>query len=288
MKLIKPSEISGKIMTLIEESDKFVIIVSPYIKISKWYKLLKKLEKLKSRNIPTYFIIRESESNQISFQELEGLGMTYQAIPDLHCKLYLNEKQVIVSSMNLLNSSEINSLEIAYSTENDKEYQELIEFCERYLNIDFNNIGNNATEVDDSFDWRLYVSNTLTTEIGKPIRIQQDDNNYTINTGKNNYSCFISNEKQNHLRFSGILSGKEFDFLYSQSKNIPHIPGIKMEIIKGGKGYYDMIWGTYEIPLKSRDLDNLSNGEHMIVSEKIIDFVLEIDNFKLWATENLR
>ena len=233
MKLIKPSEISGKIMTLIEESDEFVIIVSPYIKISKWYKLLKKLETLKSRNIPIYFIIRENKSNHISFQELNDLGMSYRAIPDLHCKLYLNEKQVIVSSMNLLNSSEISSLEIAYSTENEKEYQELIDFCERYLKIDFNNIGNNSTDNDDSFDWRVYVDNTLTNEIGNPIRIQQDDNNYKINTGKNNYSCFISNEKQNNLRFSGILSSKEFDFLSTKSKNIPHLPGIKVEIIKG-------------------------------------------------------
>ena len=39
MKLIKPSQISGEIMTLIEEADKKLIIVSPYCKFSDWKKL---------------------------------------------------------------------------------------------------------------------------------------------------------------------------------------------------------------------------------------------------------
>lgn len=288
MKFIKPSEISGKIMTLIEESDEFVIIVSPYVKISKWYKLLKKLENLKSRNIPTCVIIREDKTNQTSYEELNNFKIEYTAIPDLHCKLYINEKQAIVSSMNLLFSSEINSLEIAYSTETDKEYQELIDFCERYLHIDFNNLKTNSKEIDQSMDWRMYVGNSLSEALGSTIKMNEVDNSYQINTGINNYSCFIWNEKQNILRLSGILSRKEFDFLYSQPKNIPHIPGIKIELIKGGNGYYDTIWGSYELPLKSRTLNILENGENMIVSKKIIDFVLEIDGFKRWASENLR
>ena len=40
MKLIKPSEISAKILTLLDESNERVILVSPYMKIPKWDKLL--------------------------------------------------------------------------------------------------------------------------------------------------------------------------------------------------------------------------------------------------------
>ena len=40
MKLIKPTEISARILTLLDESDERVIIVSPYMKISKWYKFI--------------------------------------------------------------------------------------------------------------------------------------------------------------------------------------------------------------------------------------------------------
>lgn len=111
-------------MTLFDESDEFVLIVSSYVKILRWYKLLKKLENLKRRKIKHSFIIRDDFSgNSNSFKELDELGIGFTAIPDLHCKLYMNEKYVIVSSMNLLLSSEINSIELAYQTETKEEYQ---------------------------------------------------------------------------------------------------------------------------------------------------------------------
>jgi hypothetical protein len=43
VKLINPSEISARILTLLDESDERVIIVSPYMKISKWYKFVNKV-----------------------------------------------------------------------------------------------------------------------------------------------------------------------------------------------------------------------------------------------------
>lgn len=46
MKLIKPSEISARIFTLLDESDERVMIVSPYLKISKWYKFINKVNEL--------------------------------------------------------------------------------------------------------------------------------------------------------------------------------------------------------------------------------------------------
>lgn len=44
MKLIKPAEISSKIMTLIEEADESLIIVSPYNDLEKWDKINKRFE----------------------------------------------------------------------------------------------------------------------------------------------------------------------------------------------------------------------------------------------------
>ena len=52
MKLIKPKQISGEIMTLIDESDEFVVIVSPYVQVKKWTKLKNTLSSLKKKNIP--------------------------------------------------------------------------------------------------------------------------------------------------------------------------------------------------------------------------------------------
>lgn len=289
MKFIKPSEISSKIMTLFEESDEFVIIVSPYVKISKWYKLLKKFDNLKRRNIPFQFIIRDDKTNQTSFQELNELGIDYSAIPDLHCKLYLNEKYAIVSSMNLLLSSEINSLELAYVTETAEEHQELIEFSERYLNIDFTQKAPQPDQQQEAdFDLGGYIEKNLSNKLGSRIRVRQNNGSIDVNTRSNNYSCFIWNAKQNFLRISGILSGKEYDYLNEHPEALPQINGLKVELQKGGNGYYDSIWATSESSLKSYDLVYVYKDEKHWIADRIVDFASEINGYKDWVYENLR
>ncbi len=117
MKLIKPSEISARILTLLEESDERVIIVSPYMKISKWYKFMNKVNGLKNRRIHTEIYVRDDPDNAATYRDLEKLALQYKKIPHLHSKLYLNERYGIVTSMNLLLSFEINSLEIGYAAD---------------------------------------------------------------------------------------------------------------------------------------------------------------------------
>ena len=122
MRLIRHSEISGRIYTLLDESDERVIIVSPYIKIASWHKLTKKLRELNSRNIPVDIYVRDDPENKATYNDLRILGLPYKKIPYLHSKLYMNEKQGILTSMNLLLSSEINSLEVACNTEHQKDF----------------------------------------------------------------------------------------------------------------------------------------------------------------------
>ncbi len=135
MKLIRPSEISAGILTLLDESVEWVILVSPYMKISKWYKFLNKVNDLKTRRIHTEIYVRDSPDNTATYCDLDQLALQYKKIPNLHCKLYLNERYGIVTSMNLLLSSEINSLEIGYATETWTEYNDLLGFYQRYIHI---------------------------------------------------------------------------------------------------------------------------------------------------------
>jgi hypothetical protein len=131
MELIKPSEISGRIMTLIEEADEKLVLVSPYYNISKWDKLLHRLTELKRKNISVEIYVREHEAQSI--QEILKQGFKYSAIPNLHTKLYFNEKQAIVSSMNLNQSSDTNSLDIGLVNETTEEYEMLVNYYERYI-----------------------------------------------------------------------------------------------------------------------------------------------------------
>lgn len=131
MKFIPPLEISSKIMTLIEEASKELILVSPYVEISKWDKMKKCLERAVNRKLKITFITRKNAKQDLSF--LEHLGINLILINDLHAKLYLNENYGILTSQNIVYYSDINSIDIAHQTENNTEKKELVDFINKYL-----------------------------------------------------------------------------------------------------------------------------------------------------------
>lgn len=274
MKLIKPSQISGEILTLFEEADKKVIIVSPYCKISKWYKLLAKLKSLIERNIEVEFYVREGESETI--QEIEQFGIEPICIKNLHCKIYMNEKEAIVSSMNLLLSSEMNSLDIAYKTTTKEEYNELLDFYNRYIR-------KNEKE-KMNFD-KNYLFETISNKFER-IRIYENENELAIKTPNNNYSCFIWNtgeKKQNKLRISGILTGKEFENSRNSKNEIQKRTNLEIEFIEAGNrnGYgYNSVWATSIDFLESQNMNYILPKEVNKISENIIKFISEIQNIK--------
>lgn len=131
MKFIPPLEISSKIMTLIEEAEKELILVSPYVEVSKWDKMKKCLDRAIKRGVNLTFIARKNAKQDLS--PLEVLNIKPILINDLHAKVYINEKYGIVTSQNIVNYSDINSIDIAYQTENNKERAELIDFVNKYI-----------------------------------------------------------------------------------------------------------------------------------------------------------
>ena len=83
MKLIKPYEISSRIFTLLDESDERVIIVSPYMRISKWYKFVNKVNELKTRSILTEIYVRDDPDNTATYRDPDQLALQYKKIPHL-------------------------------------------------------------------------------------------------------------------------------------------------------------------------------------------------------------
>ena len=279
MKFIKPSEISSKIMSLIEETDEYIILVSPYVKISKWYKLLKKIDGLKTRNIPYRFFIRMGDDNLNSAMELENLQYKFSEIQNLHAKLYINEKQAIVTSMNLLLSSEISSVELGYITESTEEHAELVEFCKRHLSIDFQ--FKEATPKSSSVgDWKTKICNSLLSALKEKVTITQDDRGLIIDTGSHKYDCFIWSSKSNLLRISGILSSKEYESAHLSTGYLSNQAGMKIELQPGNAKYPNLVWGTLETNLKTYNLSHVNEAEKTLISAKIVDFILTIEEFR--------
>ncbi len=131
MILLKPNNISGEIMTLLDEADEKVIIVSPYCDFENWIRLRNRFKALKDRSIDIEFYVKANKNDTI--EEVKKIGINPICVPNLHAKLYMNEKTAIVSSLNLLRDSEIYSIDIGYKTSNKEEYDELVEFHNRYI-----------------------------------------------------------------------------------------------------------------------------------------------------------
>lgn len=128
MRLVQPSQVSGEIMDLLDKARHQVVIVSPYNKIKNWQKLAPYLQRLLARGIPVEYYVRKEKTPSSGLLEVYEAGFTPLEIEGLHCKFYLNEDRGIVTSMNLLLSSDVAALEIGYVTETAQEYAELVRF----------------------------------------------------------------------------------------------------------------------------------------------------------------
>lgn len=272
MQLIKPSQISGEIMTLIEEADKKVILVSPYFRVSKWYKFLNRLQAAKQRNLQIEIYVREGEFESI--EEVCQAGFEPITVPNLHTKLYLNEKQAIVSSMNLLLSSDTSSLDIALKTEDSKEYNELLDYYSRYIACAVPKPTSNGNEY---YNWRYELDRGLRQALGREAYIDEMDRRLQIQTS-NRYEAFIANGRTNDFRIFGILSGKEYEFVQS-NRNIFQSARMEMELQEGSRGHYDTVWGTIK-GLKSHSVNDLKKDDQALVVDAIIKFVCGIEQLK--------
>lgn len=142
MKFIPPLEISSKIMTLIKEANRELIIVSPYIQILYWTKMRKCLADAVDRKINITFFTRDEERNNNSenYNFVRDIGINLILVKNLHAKVYLNENYGIVTSQNLYFYSDVNSIEVGYLTERTREKKELVDFVNKYIgNIEARN-----------------------------------------------------------------------------------------------------------------------------------------------------
>ena len=280
MKLIKPSEISGEIMTLLEEADEKVILVSPYCKFSKWYKLLRKFEELQERRIPVEFYVREGEHTSIA--EVEAVGFDPIVIPGLHSKIYLNEKFGIVSSMNLLLSSDTNSLEIGYKTETKEELEELQNFYNRYIKRDTPKVNQPDTIGSGPLDLLYLIRDFLNQTPFKGASVYfNGEGALEIKTSLNTYTAFIwSAGKHNRLRISGILTKAQFTMAQSNQETLSANTQMTIQLTEGGRRYYDTVWGSSLNTFQSEYIPELYPNEVENAANQIANFVCTIDDFK--------
>jgi hypothetical protein len=217
MKLIKPAEISAKIMTLIDEADKQLIIVSPYNNISGWNKLLIRIKKAQSHGVNISWYSRKNNVEKNNSEEVRAVGIEPVLIDDLHAKIYMNEEHAILTSMNMSKTSDEKSIDLGYITETKDEYDELYNTFLKHIKSKTNNINTKEQKV---------ITPKITTPNEKQNHKIDTDEYYVrviheyINK---NYGLFNYNYKKESVLeyFDFIMPGYKIQFLpYSQAIRI--------------------------------------------------------------------
>lgn len=126
-KVISDSFINSHLLELIEKSEKYLVLVSPYLKL--WGHLETQLENSIKRGVDVKVYYRSSEEKKYktTYDKLTKMGLKVYKIDTLHSKLYLSEKEGLMTSMNLLDFSK-SILPFPFSFHKDYCYKELIGF----------------------------------------------------------------------------------------------------------------------------------------------------------------
>ena len=136
-KFLVTSGLTYKLEELIKATEDKLILISPYLQFSK--KIKDNIHSLNIEKRDIRIIYRENklqveESNWLESQ----IGVRTSVCSSLHAKCYLNEKEAIVTSMNLYKYSQDNNDEmgIYLTKENDPDlYQDILNEANRLLRI---------------------------------------------------------------------------------------------------------------------------------------------------------
>tara|TARA_R110000823_G_C15950476_1_gene501636 strand:+ start:7016 stop:7942 length:927 start_codon:yes stop_codon:yes gene_type:complete len=279
MKIIPPYQISSEILNLINNSEKYLIIVSPYVNFKKWDRIKLDIVNALKRNVQIIFYTRLDNENFKSWEAIESLGIKPKLIKNLHAKLYFNEKSGIVTSMNLLTSSNLSAIEFGSLYNTKDELRELGSFVKKYLEP---NVEKEKPNDDDLYiakeKFNIVLSNYLSHHLERQVNCRWQNGVLSINA---NNQYFIGIEKvKNRLSISGIISGLEsleFDKYFYERKNIfePH-----ELFMHGEKGMMCSAVVTSSNSYSHNNLNFLNVMEKREIITLILTFICELTEFK--------
>jgi phosphatidylserine/phosphatidylglycerophosphate/cardiolipin synthase-like enzyme len=136
-KFLNTKKSVSEIEDLIRDAGQTLILISPYLKLSKDFKELLSYRNSKDKITTVIFGKVQLNPDEMKFLEsLQFVILKYK--DDLHAKCYLNDEKMIITSLNLYDFSMNNNKEMGVLIEkanpNDKEL-----FDEAYKEVDYIN-----------------------------------------------------------------------------------------------------------------------------------------------------
>lgn len=132
-------EVATQVLTIVRDAEKYVILVSPYLDLGWWGHAKTAFELALRRGVKIRVILRSNtqeskgEKGEEDIAWLLGKGVEVRLLENLHAKIYLNEKDIVVGSANLTQSSMKNSHEIVLLIKNDLVEQKVRDYVTKTL-----------------------------------------------------------------------------------------------------------------------------------------------------------
>ena len=133
MEVLAAMDVAPAVLKLIETAQNFVVLVSPYY--GPWKQLQTVIDNTIAKGIPFGIYIRHEPQYEELWKRLYAAtsarkNLQVGRIDRLHAKFYLNESEAIVTSLNLLESSALDSWEVSIRIRKDTDadaYKSLLE-----------------------------------------------------------------------------------------------------------------------------------------------------------------
>jgi phosphatidylserine/phosphatidylglycerophosphate/cardiolipin synthase-like enzyme len=138
VEVIAGPRVSVDVLELIERAQDKLLLVSPYFK--PWGRLEQSIQNaVMARGVDTTLLLRGGRDRKKQYnaaKPIEEAGAHLVFLKRLHAKVYLSESEAVLTSMNLLESSALDSWEIAMRISKDKDagiYEDVVAQCEKMM-----------------------------------------------------------------------------------------------------------------------------------------------------------
>jgi len=128
--------INGKLMDIVCESRQFLILISPFVRFGPVIR--KSIENADSRGVNIIVVYGKTEMSAQEYRWIRSLKhIQIRFSETLHAKVYSNENEAIVCSMNLYDYSQVNNEELGMTLNSEKvdsePFQDLLEHIDRII-----------------------------------------------------------------------------------------------------------------------------------------------------------
>tara|TARA_B100000795_G_scaffold76298_1_gene54280 strand:- start:162 stop:884 length:723 start_codon:yes stop_codon:yes gene_type:complete len=200
----------SEIEDLIRDADQRLILISPYLKLSKDFKELLTYRNSKDKITTVIFGKQELNPNEMKFlQGLRFVILKYNQ--DLHAKCYLNDNKMIITSLNLYEFSMNNNKEMGVLIDlNDESDKEL--FDDAFKEIDF------IDETSERFEFTSIPEEKKPVKVESKVQTKKTSNSKLLTTKEISQITGLSSRKVNAWFVDNKLMYKKEDDWISTKK----------------------------------------------------------------------